>query len=171
MLCEMCRVNNASVHIVKVINGIKQELNICDKCAKSTEGLGFIGDSKLDAPFTFQNILSGLMEYANQSSHSIKNTEAKCPRCGISYGEFKQKGLMGCEDCYKFFSSTLMPVIKRVQGNVEHIGKIPLKAGKDIMEKKRLRNLKEELQKAVLAEEYEKAAELRDLIRQLQNNQ
>jgi protein arginine kinase activator len=39
------------------------------------------------------------------------------------------------------------------------------------MERKKLLNLKEQLQKAVLAEEYERAAELRDIIRQLQNGE
>ena len=46
-----------------------------------------------------------------------------------------------------------MPVVRRVQGNVEHLGKIPARTGKDIAGKRRLRSLKEELQKAILMEE------------------
>lgn len=170
MLCEMCKKNNASVHIVRVINGIKQTLNICESCAKQSQGFTF-GEIQLEAPFTFQNMLSGLVDYINQSSHGTRNTESICPNCGMTYGEFKQKGLMGCAMCYKHFSSTIMPVIKRVQGNTEHIGKIPVKSGKEIMERKKLLNLKEELQKAILEEEYEKAAEIRDRIREIQKNE
>jgi protein arginine kinase activator len=168
MTCEMCKQNPATVHIVRVVSGVKQEMNICESCAKSSQGLSFEGMMKLDTPFTFQNILSGLVEYINQSPNSIRNTEATCPHCGTTYSEFKQVGLLGCGDCYKSFSQIVMPVIKRVQGNVEHVGKIPVKAGKEIMEKRRMLGLKEELQKAVLAEEYERAAELRDRIRELQ---
>ena len=63
-----------------------------------------------------------------------------------------------------------MPVVRRVQGNVEHTGKIPVRAGKDILGKRRLNHLKE-LQKAILMEEYERAAELRDKIRELQKSE
>jgi protein arginine kinase activator len=171
MLCEMCKQNNASVHIVRIINGAKQELNICERCAKESQGFGFDEDIKMDAPFTFQNVISGWMDYMNQSPHNVRHTEAACQHCGMTFAEFRQKGLMGCADCYRQFSSTVMPVIKRVQGNTEHIGKIPLKAGKEIMERKRLLSLKEELQKAILAEEYEKAAEIRDRIREVQKGE
>lgn len=171
MLCEMCKQNNATMHIVKIVNGIKQELNICDKCAKKTEGVGFVGDMKMETPFGFQNILGGLVDYINQSSHSGNNVETACPNCGMTYAEFRHNGLMGCGNCYKYFSSMIMPVIKRVQGNTEHIGKIPMRAGREIVERNRIINLKEELQKAIIAEEYEKAAELRDRIRQIQKNE
>lgn len=170
MLCEMCKQNNASVHIVRVVNGAKQTLNICESCAKQSQGFAF-GESQLESPFTFQNMLSGLVDYINQSSHTRRNTEAVCSNCGMTYGDFKQKGLMGCETCYKQFDSTITPVIKRVQGNIEHVGKIPVKSGKEILERKKLMNLKEELQKAILEEEYEKAAEIRDRMRALQKNE
>jgi protein arginine kinase activator len=61
-----------------------------------------------------------------------------------------------------------MPIINRVQLGSEHTGKIPKKLGKNIIEKKRIVTLKEELQKAIAAEEYEKAAEIRDKIKELQ---
>jgi protein arginine kinase activator len=169
MLCNMCKQNHATVHIVKVVNGVKEELNLCEKCAKESDTFNMNGSLKLDSPFTFQNLLGGLVDYINQSSQNVRNTEAVCSLCGTTYSEFKQKGLMGCDSCYKHFGATITPVIKRVQGNLEHVGKIPLKAGKEIMEKKRLLDLKEQLQKAILGEEYEKAAEIRDKIRELQN--
>lgn len=170
MLCDMCKANPATVHIVKVVNGAKQELNICESCAKSSQGFGIPGDLKMQSPFTFQNVLSGLVDYINQSSNSQRNMEVVCSKCGMSYSDFKKLSLMGCSECYSSFGQFITPVIKRVQGNSEHIGKVPLKSGKEIMEKKQMENLKEQLQKAILSEEYEKAAELRDKIRELQSN-
>jgi protein arginine kinase activator len=170
MLCDMCKENSATVHFVKIVNGVKQELNICEDCAnKSQQGFGMGSDFKMDTPFTFQNILSGLVDYINKSSQNVRTMEASCPKCGMSYTEFKQSGLMGCSHCYESFGPAILPVIKRVQGNIEHIGKIPLKAGKEIMGKKKLSQYKEQLQKSIIAEEYEKAAEIRDKIRALQN--
>ena len=59
--CERCNKYQANVHIVKVFDGIKKELNICEKCAKE---LGeFNLNSILDVENTFSlNILSGLVE-------------------------------------------------------------------------------------------------------------
>jgi protein arginine kinase activator len=170
MLCDKCKTNPAAVRIVKIVNGVKQELNICESCAKSSQEFGMPGDMKMQAPFTFQNVLSGLVDYINQSSNTPRSTEVVCSKCGMSYSEFKKMGLMGCGECYKNFSQFITPVIKRVQGNPEHIGKVPIKSGKEIMEKKQMEALREQLQKAIISEEYEKAAELRDKIRELQSN-
>lgn len=171
MLCDRCKKNNATVHIVKIINDTKQEIKLCEDCAKQSNEID-IGDTmKFGNPFTFQSILSGFVDYLNQTPKGIRQVEATCPTCDITYGEFKQKGLLGCDNCYSYFSSALIPVIKRVQGNVEHTGKIPVKAAKNIIEKKRLIKLKEELQKAILMEEYEEAAKLRDEIREIQKSE
>lgn len=169
MICEICKKNEANVYITKVINGMKQELRICDKCAREKEGFGIEENISFSTPFSFQNILSGLMDYVNKPSEVTRVSELVCKNCGTTYNDFKKTGLLGCSECYQNFSNTLNPVIKRVQGNVEHVGKIPKKLGKDIMERKRLTKLKEELQKAIASEEYEKAARIRDEIREIQS--
>ncbi|WP_027626557.1 UvrB/UvrC motif-containing protein [Clostridium lundense] len=170
MLCERCKKNEANVHIAKIINGVKQELNLCEKCAKEMGNFNVHADMNLVSPFTFQNILSGIMDYISQPSEKGNNYTPVCKNCGTSYKEFREKGLVGCSECYKNLGSTLMPVIKSVQGNIQHVGKIPKKAGKDILDKKRILELKEELQKAITLEEYERAAEIRDKIKGIQNN-
>ena len=53
MLCERCNVNPANVHIVKIVNGVKQETSICEQCAKEQEGLGMGSDFNMDSPFFF----------------------------------------------------------------------------------------------------------------------
>lgn len=173
MLCEICKQNEATVFITKIINESKQELRICEKCAKESEGLNISGDMTFSTPFSFQNILSGLMDYISQSqpTQEHKIADPVCSNCGTTYSDFKKSGLLGCSNCYKQFNSTLKPVIKRVQGNTEHVGKIPQKSGKDILERRKLNKLKEELQKAIASEEYENAAKIRDMIRQLQNEE
>lgn len=168
MLCDLCNQNPATVHITKIVNGKKEEMNICEKCAKEKEGFGIAGDIGFDTPFSFQNILSGFMGYGGQAAQNTRNEELVCKNCGTSYSDFKKSGLLGCSECYTNFSNILMPVVKRVQGNIEHAGKLPKKAGREIIEKKKLNQLKSELQKAIQAEEYEKAAQIRDVIRELQ---
>jgi protein arginine kinase activator len=171
MLCENCKKNEASVHFTQIINGGKQELNICESCAREINNFEMTGDKGFGGPFSFHNILSGIMDYMSPSQGISKAQVLTCKNCGTTYNEFKRYGLLGCSECYKSFSPTIEPVIKRVQGNLEHTGKIPKKLGKEIMEKKRLSKLKEELQKAIANEEYEKATQIRDNIKSLQNEQ
>ena len=51
---------------------------------------------------------------------------------------------------------------------MENIGKVPLRAGRGLLEKKKLQSLKDELQRVIELEEYERAAEIRDDIREIQ---
>lgn len=171
MLCDNCKQNEANVHITKIVNGVKQEMYICDKCAKGLQGLNINGDYNFGPSFSFQNILSGIMDYMSPAPQINKTYELQCKKCGTTYSDFKKYGLLGCSECYKSFSPTINTVIKRVQGNIEHTGKIPKKLGGDIVEKRRLSKLKEDLQKALANEEYERAAQLRDMIKSLQNNE
>lgn len=174
MICEICKQNEAAVHVTKIVNGYKQEMNICESCAKGMDhfNIAVDVDGSFPATFSFQNILSGFMDYINQNSQSaVKDSDPVCKNCGTAYSQFRKQGLLGCPECYKNFSINLNAIIKRVQGNVEHVGKIPQKSGKDILGKRKLIKLKEDLQKAITEEEYEKAAQFRDMIRDLQKEE
>lgn len=171
MICDMCKKNEATVHITKIVNGSKQDHNLCEKCAMKKGELNFGSHIDFVSPFSFQHILSGIMDYISTANETQKSFDISCKNCGTTYNEFKEMGLLGCSECYQSFTSTLGPIIKRVQGNLEHTGKIPEKAGKDIIHKKRVLKLKEDLQKAIASEEYEKAAEVRDMIKKLQSEE
>ena len=95
-----------------------------------------------------------------------------CPVCGLTWGKFRQTGLMGCPHDYEFFEGKLSPLLKRAQeGAAEHVGKVP--PGKKTAETERqaaLLRLRRELQKAIDVENYEEAAKLRDRLRMLEAN-
>ncbi len=170
MLCERCNKKQATVFITKVINGEKQEVKLCDKCASESSDIKINFDMSMPGGFGIQNVISGIMDYLNQSPQPVRK-EPSCKYCGTTYSEFKRKGLLGCSSCYDEFMEVLTPIIKRVQGNVEHVGKFPNKCGKEIMEKRKLSQLKEELQKAIALEQYERAAEIRDTLKELKKGE
>jgi protein arginine kinase activator len=95
-----------------------------------------------------------------------------CPVCGMTWNQFKQHGLMGCGHDYDHFSAKLLPLLKRAQeGATEHVGKVPLqKKTPDADRQVTTLRLRRELQKAVEAENYEAAAQLRDKLRKLEQN-
>jgi protein arginine kinase activator len=95
-----------------------------------------------------------------------------CPVCGMNWNEFKQSGVMGCGHDYEQFAGKLLPLLKRAQeGAGEHVGKVPArKKTPDADRQVTTLRLRRELQKAVDAENYEAAAQLRDKLRTLEEN-
>ena len=82
--------------------------------------------------------------------------------------EFADRGKLGCDNCYSTFKKYLTPVLKRIHGAGSHSGKIPVRSGDRLAVKRRLDSLRVKLKEAVAAEEYEKAAEYRDMIRAME---
>jgi len=101
-----------------------------------------------------------------------KDIGTTCEHCGITWAEFRQHGLFGCEHDYDLFEKDLSPLLQRAhEGATHHTGKVPTRAGSTTgVPKKRksidLTKLKKELQRAVENEDYERAAQLRDAIKE-----
>lgn len=95
-----------------------------------------------------------------------------CPMCGLSWTQFKRVGLMGCPHDYEQFSEKLLPLLKRAQeGATQHVGKVPAKRQTVEGERhSRTLRLRRDLQRAVDAENYEQAAQLRDELRHLEQS-
>jgi protein arginine kinase activator len=156
--CQVCGQNPATVRVRRVTAGDEEELRLCYTCAQerglepSTEG-GAGGDP---VALMLQNL--GRMQ----------GTGGMCPSCGMTFAQFQETGRLGCSRCYATFNDELTLLIRRVQGDVRHVGKVPVREGKTYEEAARLRRLNEDLERAIGAEEYERAAEIRDLIQKLE---
>ncbi len=169
MLCDNCHNKEANVHLIQIINGQKIESHLCDTCSKEKGDALFAQtmDFGLEQ-FDLSNIISGLMGLMVPKQDEEGNLENECPNCGMKYSEFKKTALLGCDKCYSNFSSLLQPVITRIQGKIEHTGKIPNGQRVEFTNKRKLIKLKTELQQAIALEEFEKAAEIRDEIKKIQ---
>ncbi|MGG7179003.1 UvrB/UvrC motif-containing protein [Clostridium paraputrificum] len=168
MLCEKCNKKVATIHIIKFINSEKSKLWLCDDCAKEISDVPLLSSLGKSENLSLQNILGGLFESLEKSGNKSSKIEVVCKKCGLTYSQYKKSGQLGCSECYDSFSDSLKPVIKRLQGDLEHIGKIPRKTGNKFIEKKRINKLRQDLQKAIITEEYEKAAIIRDEIKLLE---
>lgn len=170
MICQICNSRPANFHLTKVVNGIKSEIHVCEQCARE-EGLGVDNTiPNFDTPFSFSNILAGLMDFGGSGavSHPIQR-QVKCPGCGMDYESFKNTGRFGCSQCYEVFGERLEPLFRRIHGSTQHTGKVPKRTGGIIRIKRDIEKLKYELKRAVESEEYEKAVELRDRIKELES--
>lgn len=164
MICQRCNNKEATVHLTKIVNNEKNEVYLCDECAKETGQLSFAGKN----PFTFHNLLKGILN-PDLSSYEQYQQELNCDFCGRSYRDFTRKGFFGCPQCYHTFSDKLDPIIKRVHGNIRHNGKIPKRKGGSLRIKREIEELRQDMQKAVNNEDFEKAAEIRDNIKKLES--
>ncbi|AZO96578.1 UvrB/UvrC motif-containing protein [Halocella sp. SP3-1] len=166
MLCQRCNNKEATVHLTKIVNGEKNEVFLCEECARETGQLPFAGND----PFSFQNLLSGILNpEINSYNTGIKQGD-KCGTCGLSYYDFTQNGLFGCADCYETFNDRLNPLLKRIHGETVHNGKVPQRKGGHLRKKRQIKELRDEMQDAVKNENFEKAAEIRDKIKELEDN-
>ena len=92
----------------------------------------------------------------------------RCKGCGSSFEEIANTGKVGCAECYRTFYNRLIPSIQRIHGNTTHTGKIASSAGIEAKRENELEKAREELKKAIQEQAFEKAAELRDRIKELE---
>ncbi len=173
MKCDNCN-RPATVHLTEIRHGKKIEKHLCEQCAAQSEGLP---GNKQHLP-----INELLTNFVMHHSGMQKELGGSCEHCGITWTEFRQNGLFGCEKDYDRFEKELTPLLKRAhEEKTHHIGKVPTRAsGSDKTPAtpavRRVRSidlvkLRKELAKAVAAEDYERAAALRDQIRQGEQEQ
>jgi len=184
MLCE-CNLREATVHEVVIRNGQKAERHLCEVCAREA-GLG------APAPTQMADLLGKLMASQPQKPKALTpakaaamaQASAACPTCRSTFADFKATGMLGCPDCYQAFEALLTPLLERAQdGGMHHVGKIPQAAlersrrggdqaaasvlGSTADRARRVESLRKALEDAVAGEQYEKAARVRDELRQL----
>lgn len=164
MLCQKCQKRVANVQLTQIINNNKNVLYICEQCAREE------GKYNMISPFSVNDFFSGIMGFPYMTSTPQQTPNVVCETCGMSYEEFKKVGKLGCPNCYKVYGDKLAPLFKRLHGNIQYNGKIPSRAYGNVRVSKDIEKLKEQLNAAVKNEEYEKAATIRDQIKNLESN-
>lgn len=182
MKCDHCE-HEATVHEVTIRGGVKVERHLCQSCAGDA---GIVpGDAA--SPMDVMHLAleaAGLTPDAAILDAARGKRPAKpaaCATCGMTWEDFKSGGMLGCPNCYEDFEAKLIPLIERAhEGASQHVGKLPARAGGQaagsrsramaaLVEERaqRLSALRRLLDDAVKAEQYERAAQLRDELRRL----
>ncbi len=161
MICGICGKNEATVHLTEIVNDKMTKLHLCEGCAKEK-------GAEMEEHFGMSDLLAGLADLgANLEPGTM--SDMKCLVCGFTYQDFKKMGRLGCGDCYEAFKKQLDPLLKRIHGANRHIGKIPLMVGKNLKGNRIIQDMKIQLERAIVAEKFEEAARLRDMIRDMEN--
>ncbi len=161
MLCNVCGKNPATVHLTEIIDSQMNELHLCEECARQKS-------AAMEQQFGLSDLLAGLADFEKTSTKEVELPALKCPNCGLTYVDFKKIGRLGCGQCYVAFKKQLGPLLKRIHGSNQHIGKVPGKPEVAPQKKSELEELRVRLADAVSREAFEEAARLRDQIKELE---
>ena len=165
MKCQKCQVREATSHITEVINGKKQELHLCSQCAAESPEFQAM---KQNVDFGIGDFLGGIFGSKPKTLNGEGTPRSSaCPDCGMPFEEFLQKGRLGCGTCYSVFRNRLERPLRQIHGTCDHLGKIPSRIGGTLKAERQVSQLEAELNAAVMKQEFEKAAELRDRIKEL----
>lgn len=151
--CDRCE-REATVHEVNIRDGQKVERHLCEECARG-EGIAAQQHAPIDQLIT-KFVLS-------QAGTPTEKRAGTCPTCGLSFADFRTSGLLGCPACYSAFEAQLGTLIERAhEGATHHVGKTPRRTGGSGDRQEKIRVLRKQLSDAIAAEQYERAARLRD---------
>ena len=164
MLCDICNKVPATVHLTEIIDDQITELHLCEKCAREKS-------VNMEQQFGLADLLAGLAEFGSVKEQAEGLIKIKCANCGLSFSDFKKIGRLGCSECYVTFRRYLGPLLKRIHGSGQHAGKTPVKVARTARKRSNLEELRDKLQTAIEEEEFEKAAKIRDQIKQLEKKE
>jgi protein arginine kinase activator len=158
--CDLCGKGDATMKVSQLDkDGKVTEISVCAECARQR---GFTDVGKLKA---------GAAEIIAELKTRVDEGDAKliCRNCGLSYAEFKQQGRLGCADCYVSFHDQLVPLIRRIHGAVQHVGRTASGGRKQAQARMNVQKLRDALSGAIQDEDYEKAAALRDQLKRTED--
>ena len=178
MLCDICNINEATIHVQEIFKGKKRTLNICAYCASEHN----LTDKDLDGfniAEILYNISSKMLDAHDENTDAPDNTnnsfitpeeDLKCA-CGWTTDAFRKTGRLGCPACYKAFTPILRDALKSMHKGSFHTGKQPgTKTDRNGKTAMKIMALQKELDEYVRLEEYEKAAKIRDKISNLKKS-
>lgn len=157
--CRRCT-KPATLHITEIKSGAVRSLHLCENCAKDYLASVSPGAAADDES------LSGDEGFGESPPEP---DELVCPTCGMTFKKFRSQGRLGCARDYDVFREKLVPLIESIHGERQHIGKCPQQQPQLTRRNQELARLRSELKAAVEAEDYETAAQLRDAIRDAEN--
>jgi protein arginine kinase activator len=164
MKCQQCE-KPATFHITELTGPEPQEIHLCESCAKTylmqSEGGGAA------AP-TLAGVLAKQLKLGQAAEELSKLDQRTCPKCGITFYEFRNQGRLGCPHDYVYFERELTPLIANIHGESKHVGKRPRGEQSGTDEKTELIRLRREMKEAIAKEDYERASKTRDEIRRLE---
>lgn len=160
MLCEECKVNEATYTLSVMMGDEVTTRHLCGDCMARMNMTLSTGNIK--------NLLSSILSaITGNDTSAAPQQEVVCPRCHTTLSQFTKTGHLGCPGCYEAFREQLQPMLLQIHGRVQHAGRQPLCTEDAQRTRSRQEQLTRLMEQAVALEDFETAAQLRDQLRAL----
>lgn len=155
MECQDCGLRDGEHQVTTIVDGEMKTLHLCGECA-----------AKRGVPAEAQSApLADFLAQLGPDRPGVDEQSEPCPYCGLTEGDFRLTGRLGCSQCYAHFEPQLRRLLRRLHGAPQHVGKLYMSAGSEAGDRvARLSAMRRRLQRAIETEDFELAAELRDRI-------
>lgn len=156
--CDECNINPANIHLTQIVQNKVTIQHLCEACAKK-KGISIVIEDE-------QNSMQSDLPKTTKKHRIEKKEDLKivCSTCRMSLAEFKQKGWLGCSNCYSLFRKDIEALLIQVHGTKEHKGKNYTSTQHVVHSTEDIIYLRNELQSAIRNEKFELAAVIRDKI-------
>jgi protein arginine kinase activator len=161
MECDQCGRNEAVIHLTQIENNDMNTFHLCESCA---------AEKGLEPGVNVGNFpLTDFLAQMGKGTGEAVSTDGPCAFCRMSLEDFKKTGRLGCPHCYVTFEGHLRSLLRRLHGGTQHVGKVYLPPDPSAAERQeQIAGLRRKLDKAVATEDFERAAQIRDRIRELE---
>lgn len=169
VICEGC----ASFVLTKLLNPTEPLPSAEQAVAAGQAELAEIGAVDMDA---LKGVLDSMEQHDDESDDDDESSDViptlTCESCGTTFKEFQKVGRLGCPACYESFAEHMDQILEHIHGVVptEHPGRGPGAVDTDsrASQRREIQRLSQQMQSAVSSEHYERAAQLRDQIREME---
>jgi protein arginine kinase activator len=166
--CQGCHERDAVVRLTQIVGDEVTTVHLCSKCAaeRGIETAADVAQTPLGA------FLAAMGKGGAPMAAAAAAGEA-CPECGATLQDFRASGRLGCADCWIAFERPLRDLLRRLHGATRHTGETYARRGNGELSaperhQRTRAELREQLRLVVEAEQFERAAELRDQLRVLE---
>ena len=88
MQCQVCKNNEATIHLTEINDGIRTEMHICQDCALKQ---GITIKSQIPLNEMLNNLLA--VQPSDEEIFGTEEKEKACPYCGITLEQFKKQAV------------------------------------------------------------------------------
>lgn len=157
MICDNCKIRESVISFTKIEDNEVTEVHLCKECAAKKFKGNFL-------------MIDGFKDFFKElfNTEETIDIEKTCRFCGRRIEEVLKTSNLGCIHCYDEFRDEINDFLQNYQLSSVHKGKIPKSCPTDLKVGRKILDLKDKLQEALILENYEEAAILRDKIRDLE---
>lgn len=161
--CSRCGAEESVVALTHLEGDLPTKVHLCARCA---------AEKGIQTPAAAaEHPLSGLLATLGSGvgpPQAPLVPETPCPGCGGTLQDFRESGRLGCGQCYATFGEPLRELLRRLHGSAHHTGRGYHAPGTEatVPSPQQITELRHRLRQAIEDEQFEKAAELRDRLKE-----